>query len=604
MNNRLFLQKYISTGLLLAGMICSAAAQLQTTYHYKKLKAAEGRLENGVKTGTWKYWNTFGLLVKEETYVNGALQGSYHEYYDDEDLMMIWMNTEEVKQKIYRKGVYKKVCLPQQKSGNTGYLKTSGWYKGGEKDSVWSFQNYQGRVYRQCTYAHNRLNGLCVEFKADGTRLTEATYRNDTLHGPSRRFLAGEIVAIGQYFGGQKRGLWTEISDNEIAEYTYRDDVLNGPCTTYTRQRRPKEICTYRDGVKQGRFMFFSLDPESQGSYCTGQYMDGVQKGIIRWYDKEGHCLDETEAQNLKRQGRYTAFHPDGSIRIRGFYANGQPDSVWTEYTPDGKLFSISNYVRNKPEGKQTQWWPDGKTIKSESNYVKGTLTQMLVYDEKGRKQQESYYEHDTIKQRITYYPSGRKKSAFSKPDATSMLEEHWFANGKRMLVRTWDREKNTRQEHWYTDSGKEVKYDAFCRLYPGMAETLLLQDEEFRAPFPVSSAPVSLITELDDDALLTIAEVMPEFPGGDGAMREFLIHNLRYPELAREMNIQGRVFLEFVVEKDGSLSGLTVIHGVHELLDQEALRVLRKMPPWTPGKMDSKPVRCKIRIPVTFKLE
>ena len=98
--------------------------------------------------------------------------------------------------------------------------------------------------------------------------------------------------------------------------------------------------------------------------------------------------------------------------------------------------------------------------------------------------------------------------------------------------------------------------------------------------------------------------EVMPEYPGGFPELMKFLSSNIKYPEEAFKKDIQGKVPVQFVVEKDGSLTEFKVFKSVDPLLDAEALRVLKTMPKWTPGKEDGKPVRVKMTIPVNFRLQ
>jgi len=93
------------------------------------------------------------------------------------------------------------------------------------------------------------------------------------------------------------------------------------------------------------------------------------------------------------------------------------------------------------------------------------------------------------------------------------------------------------------------------------------------------------------------------EFPGGAAEMMKFVQKNIRYPEEAAEMHIEGRVYLKFVIKKDGTMEDITVIRGVHELLDKEAIRILKIMPKWSPGKQAGKPVNTRFTIPIIFRL-
>jgi len=115
---------------------------------------------------------------------------------------------------------------------------------------------------------------------------------------------------------------------------------------------------------------------------------------------------------------------------------------------------------------------------------------------------------------------------------------------------------------------------------------------------------PIEIVEEeVDNTPPMRFVEEMPEYIGGSEAMYEFLRANLKYPEVARNNNISGQVFLEFVVERDGSISGVKVIVGVYPELDQEAMRVVKMMPRWKPGKQMGKAVRCFFNIPVRFTI-
>ena len=100
------------------------------------------------------------------------------------------------------------------------------------------------------------------------------------------------------------------------------------------------------------------------------------------------------------------------------------------------------------------------------------------------------------------------------------------------------------------------------------------------------------------------VVEQMPQFPGGLAELMQFLGQNVRYPEEAHKNNIQGRVIVTFVVEKDGSISEAHVAKSVDPLLDAEALRVVNSMPNWLPGRQNGEPVRVKYTVPITFKLQ
>ncbi|HEY8401933.1 MAG TPA: TonB family protein [Cytophagaceae bacterium] len=105
------------------------------------------------------------------------------------------------------------------------------------------------------------------------------------------------------------------------------------------------------------------------------------------------------------------------------------------------------------------------------------------------------------------------------------------------------------------------------------------------------------------EDEIFTYVEEVAGFPGGLEAFYKFLQKNIVYPRAAMEMEVQGRVIVQFVVEKDGSVTDVKVLKGLREDMDNEAVRVVSMMPKWTPAKMNGKPVRFKTSIPIVFKL-
>jgi len=108
---------------------------------------------------------------------------------------------------------------------------------------------------------------------------------------------------------------------------------------------------------------------------------------------------------------------------------------------------------------------------------------------------------------------------------------------------------------------------------------------------------------ELAKDTVAKIIEVRPEFKGGDENLYKYIKNNIKYPKKAKKKDIQGQVYVSFVVEKDGSINEIAIKKGVHELLDQEAMRIVQNMPAWSPGNQNGKPIRVQFVLPIIFKL-
>ena len=122
-------------------------------------------------------------------------------------------------------------------------------------------------------------------------------------------------------------------------------------------------------------------------------------------------------------------------------------------------------------------------------------------------------------------------------------------------------------------------------------------------APEPVRSKPLDKPQPVNRNRVYDVVEQMPSFPGGISGLRTYLNQNIRYPAEAQENCVQGRVVVSFVVEKDGHISDVTVLRSVEPSLDKEAVRVIRNMPRWSPGKQGGEPVRVRYNVPVSFRL-
>ena len=123
-------------------------------------------------------------------------------------------------------------------------------------------------------------------------------------------------------------------------------------------------------------------------------------------------------------------------------------------------------------------------------------------------------------------------------------------------------------------------------------------EDRKETADYYIDSAK-----QIDKNEVYQIVDKMPEFPGGEKALLNYISENIVYPQSAKDKNISGRVFVSFVIEKDGSVSDVKVMRGIDEECDAEAIRVVKAMPKWKPGMDNGKPVKVSYMLPVNFKL-
>ncbi len=119
-----------------------------------------------------------------------------------------------------------------------------------------------------------------------------------------------------------------------------------------------------------------------------------------------------------------------------------------------------------------------------------------------------------------------------------------------------------------------------------------------------VFEEPVAEVAENDDDKVFYAVEQQAEFPGGFAAMSKFLSKNIKYPASAKRMGVEGKVYVKFIVDKEGGISTIEIVKGINADLDKEAVRVIKLMPPWKPGKQNGRAVKSQFVLPVNFKLD
>ena len=132
------------------------------------------------------------------------------------------------------------------------------------------------------------------------------------------------------------------------------------------------------------------------------------------------------------------------------------------------------------------------------------------------------------------------------------------------------------------------------------------LEDDQSKAQIQsyTPPPPPKPVEEEATEEIFVVVEQQPEFPGGMSALMKFLGDNIKYPVIAQENGIQGRVITNFVVERDGSITDVNVVRGQDPSLDKEAVRVIQTMPRWKPGQQRGKAVRVRFTLPVVFRLQ
>lgn len=272
--------------------------------------------------------------------------------------------------------------------------------------------------------------------------------------------------------------------------------------------------------------------------------------------------------------------------------------STFLTYSKYGRLLSYDDLVFETDEHGEQKLETDVYQLKRDeegritSILLKESRQQLLYeYDKDGRLNVSDYLVSDGKKGHTTYEynEQGRLISSIS-------------STGKSQRKKTFEYLKHDRQGNWTerllrTDDGIIVMEKRQIIYWSDKVSDL-------DAGITVEYVPVQVVEE--EPVEMTIYEVveqMPDFPGGQAALQKYLKKHVVYPESAKKKGVQGRVLVQFVVGKDGSICDTKVVRSVEPVLDREAVRVINNMPKWKPGRQKGKPVRVRYTVPVNFKL-
>jgi TonB family protein len=280
----------------------------------------------------------------------------------------------------------------------------------------------------------------------------------------------------------------------------------------------------------------------------TAPYVNGKEEGIEKWYYEDGSELSETPYVNDKKSGTGKWYYPHGAVRSEVIYVNDLQEGTSKGYYPTGELNDESTYVKDTLVGISKYYYKNGK-LQAEVPHAKGKMD-------------------GTYK---LYYESGKPMGTYD------------YVNGKLngYVILYWENKILKRRDKY--EDGKFV--EGKCYDSDGLA----VQHYDYYVEGP-------------SDDIYTIVQQMPVFQGN---MNEYLSKNIKYPKKEQKKGIMGTVYINFIVEKDGTVSNAKVLRGVEggPGLEEEALRVISHMPKWTPGIQNGLTVRVSYNIPIRFVL-
>ncbi len=567
--------------LLCFGVIVGNAQQIKRSRGTVRIKhpngqiMAKGKVKHHQKQGIWKYWDDQGRITSTTTFRNDSANGEYVAY------------------------------------SQVGRISGRGTYLGNKKNGTWLVCGSSGLVVAENHFVNDLLWGEQKSWYENGQLQERTVIYGDVLSDRRAWYANGRIKFSQPYVNGKPHGTWL----------SYPEPVL--PTDTF-----PATVDEYKNGLLDGLHLSFA------GSVKTEEFH--YSKGNLN--------------------GSATKWNSSGQLEVYEVYAKGQLSGM-CEYYRNGILIRKVNYKSDYKDGIETDYDRSARALVSYW-YKMGALDSMVGYYENGRKafsrrfmvdgagkETSNYTEWDSAgvklatgqfvsEQKVgkwtTYYPNGTVRSTTNYVDGKmNGIFTKWYPNGKKMVeMHVFATGLNTPSDVW-DEKGKVVKMASkqYNEIVEGNSPgEVFIDPSKFgraiieRKVQEVKIDPLRCMTAMDAEDLdsnypaqledtnqvFMVVEQEPLFPGGPTVMMKFIADSLRYPKNAREAEVQGRVYLAVVIEKDGSVGPVTVLRGVPgaKELEIEAIRVVRLFPKFLPAKTNGRVVRYQYNIPVSFKLQ
>lgn len=372
-------------------------------------------------------------------------------------------------------------------------------------------------------------------------------------------FSAALAILTVQVSVGQTLKTYSGLYEGGKATYTYYEDengerVKHGKFT-YSYATTLSASGNYKDGIKDGKWIY-------KNKTTVINYVDGSMEGTLTNAGKTFQMKNNRITGRVKKIDNSR----DENLTISGqFDEEGFPDGTWTKsYESDGNLYiDTEKYVHGLLIAKQRKNESTGEITRYEFNDV-DPQEYLSAY----KPDKDSTIVGKLICQEKVYFKQGEENTSYIQ----DYLMPEVFGEEIRTIV----------------EQIKKVRgFGSEQKMYEGI---------------PFKEIVVIGINEAPNEGkVFTTVEQMPQFPGGDEKLLEYISANLQYPEEAKEREVRGRVIVSFIVNSDGSISDVQVVRGRDPSLDNEALRVVNSMPHWTPGRQNGTNVRVRYSVPVTF---
>jgi TonB family protein len=342
---------------------------------------------------------------------------------------------------------------------------------------------------------------------------------------------------------------------------------------------------TCRIGTGMGKTFFLSevQDFTIDGKLIMqGQYTDaGVKDGEFTFYYRSGQIQAKGNFSEGVRTGTWKYFFKNGQLEREVIFPKPERNKPSPEdFIPVSVYDSIGTAILTNGTGNwhfEYEWYGVTERYIVEGRFLGGKKEGIWTCRlSSGQLLYQETYKNNKLKE--GFVSDGRNQEAITEP-----------INNKFMLSFKFEV-----TEGFVYKLGTDQKSYPFLSFLPKDVETL-----------KTKGTPDSLSFDAgDEDKVFIAVEQQAEFPGGPSAMYKFILKNLKYPASARRMGVEGRVNVQFIVERDGSIANITVVKGINADLDKEAVRIVSSFPTWTPGMQGGRPVKSQFVLPIPFKLD
>jgi TonB family protein len=513
----------------------------------------KGKIKNGLREGEWQQFNSKGVLIQTENYLNGKRSGEFWRKEDSTEITGKYLVNQKngtfitkVNGKVLSEIQYRFDTLDGKYFLDSREKKITGTYTRGKKtglrltDSI----NYENIWFRDSTYFVNgKREGISVLWK-NGVKVSETYWLNGQRNGSCKLFDAnnGSLAEIGTYVDDKKDGMWREYSNDQLKEiHDYERGIHAANSIAYGADTfHVKSVISYHPNGEL-RLVMRNSDKGELGSRWYYSNHGNLDSAIS--YYPTGRVKDEQYTSYTNDDGMtqfylYRAYYPDGKLKVKGYKHRMDKTGTWLLYDSLGRLETSISYQENLPFGWFYSYHTNGK-IRLKAYCYESITDTILVYDKNGARIPQS------------------------KPDYSGTIEK----------VQMQFPEVNFRDPNNFpTDHNRKG---------------VVMLGDSIRGEGKWSDVPAM-------------------YPGGNDSLNAFIKKIIRYPEPERRLSKEGEVHIKFLVEKDGTLSDIQIVKIVNGApgFTKETMRLMRAMPKWTPAKTNGKIVRVYYTLPIKFKLQ